>query len=149
MHNVNMANIQVAPGKTELDRYLRKGMTQAQIAEAWEKDTGVKVSRTTIAMAIKRYELNSAHPRPRHDDMLPWHVKDEHRNHIEARMLRMEGRRRKGMPLSESDLNWLNKWRLQLDEKNAVVAYDPDHPEGFVWIPRTEEHDDIIHRGKV
>jgi len=141
MHNVNMANIQVAPGKTELERYIRKGMTQAQIVEAWEEETGVRVSRSTIGMAIKRYGLHSAKPRPRHEDLLPWHVKDEHRNHTEARMLRLEARRRKGLPLSEADLKWVNGWRQQLLEKNAVVYYDPDLPEGFVWITRTNETD--------
>lgn len=141
-----MANIQVAPGKTELERFLQRGMTQAQIVDAWEGQTGTRVSRSTIAMAIKRYGLQSSNPRPRHEDTLPWHVREEHKNHIEARMLRMEGRRRKGMPLSDKDLHWLNRWRELLEEEKAVVMYDPDTEEGFFWVPRTPQDTDILRR---
>lgn len=144
-----MANIQVAPGKTELERYLRRGMTQAQIVAAWEDKTGVRVSRSTIGMAIKRYGLHSATERPRHAELLPWHVRDEHRNHIEARMLRLEARRRKGLPLTEGDLHWVNEWREKLEERNAVVAYDPDWPEGFFWTDRLPTDTDIIRVGRV
>lgn len=148
VHTVNMANIQVAPTKAELELFLRKGMTQAQIVDAWEKKTGVRVSRSAVAMAISRYGLQSAHPRPRHEDLLPWHVKDEHKHNIEARMLRMEGRRRKGLPLSKKNLDWLTKWRELLEIEQAVVHYDPDTVEGFHWVKRKPSDDDIIRRPK-
>lgn len=147
MHNVNMANIQVAPGKSDLERMLRRGLTQHQIVDAWEKETGVRVSRSTIGMAIKRYGLQSSTERPRHDDLLPWHVVGEHRNHLEARMLRLEARRRKGLPLSEADLQWVNNWRAELEAKNAVVGYDP--AVGFVWLPREPTDSDIIRPGRI
>ena len=148
-HTVTMANIQVAPTKNELEQMLRRGLTQQQIVAEWEEKTGTAVSRSAIAMAMKRYGLKSARPRPRHEDMLPWHVKDEHKNHIEARMLRMEGRRRKGLPLKEEDLRWLNNWRRQLDEAGAVVAYDPETDEGFFWIERKASDSDIIRHGRI
>lgn len=141
---VNMK--QIAPGKTELRRYLDKRLTQAQIAEQWEKDTGIKVSRTTIAMAIARYGLQSTKPRPRYEDTLPWHVLDEHKNHNDARMLRLEGRRRHGNALTGNELRWLTQWRELLEEREAVIVYDPDTVQGFWWVSRTPEDDDIIRR---
>lgn len=135
------------PNKTQLEAYLRKGLTQQQIAEQWEKDSGVRVGRTAIANAISRYGLKSARPRDRHMELVPWRVKVEHRNHPDVRVLRLESRRRKGEPISDRDLTWLNNWLTALDEENAVVAYDPRlWPEGFAWVPRTKEDDDIIRR---
>lgn len=142
-----MPNHAKVPNKTQMRRYLSRGMTQQQIVEAWMEDGGEEVSRSAIAMAIERYGLKSAHPRPTHEDMLPWTVALEHRGHIDARMLRLEGRRRKGMPLTESQQRWLDQWKAELERKNAVVHYERTTAEGFFWIPRTDEHgDDLIDR---
>lgn len=138
--------IQMVPNKGELERYLEQGMTQAQIVDAWESDSGVRVSRSSIGMAIERYDLRSARPRPRYEDTLPWTVLDEHTHHNDARMLRLEGRRRRGGSLTAKELRVLNAWLQLLDEKNAVIHYDPQTERGFWWVPRTEGDADIVHR---
>ena len=151
MQNVNMGNrggVQRGPGKTELRRYIEKGMTQAEIAEAWEKDSGVRVSRSTIAMATERYGLHSAHPRPRYEDMLPWTVTSEHRMSWDARMLRLEGRNREGGKLAEDELRWLTQWREDLEASNAVITYHPGTLEGFHPVERHEDDTDLIRRPK-
>jgi hypothetical protein len=138
---------QVAPGKTELRRFLSRGLTQQQIVAEWERDSGHRVSRSTIAMAIARYGLNSAHPRPRYEDTLPWIVKEEHTYHRDARMLRLEGRRRSGRKLTTKERRLLQAWRDQLDEAGAVVHYDPDTEQGFWWVYRDPtDGDDIVRR---
>lgn len=144
---VDMAPPQRVPGKGELKRYLLAGMTQAQIVEAWEKDSGYRVSRSAIGMAISRFGLNSAHERPEYKELLPWVVSEEHRHHIDARMLRLEGRRRAGRPLNETEQRWLDKWKAELERKGAVVYYDRDTEEGFWWVPREAHHEDIIDPG--
>ena len=70
-----MANTQVAPGKAELAEMLRRKLTQAQIVAEWQERTGQKCSRSAIAMAIKRYGLESARPRPRYEELIPWKVR--------------------------------------------------------------------------
>lgn len=141
----------VVPDPTQLRLYLERGMTQAQIVDAWEKDSGVRVSRTAIAMAIKRYDLQSAHKRPRYEDVIPWRVKEEHRMEHDIRMLRLEARRRysamggdqaEGVrPLDDRELRWLTAWMDDLHEQNAVVAYNPNSRRGFWWVPkRDDEH---------
>lgn len=137
------------PDQTRLRRYLEQGLTQAQIVAAWGEESNVRVSRSAIAMAIKRYGLESAHSRPRYEDTLPWKVRVEHRMKYDARMLRLEARRRRGKALSDEDLRKLTAWRQQLEDANAVVAYEPELPEGFVWVVRREDDDDIIRRGRV
>lgn len=136
----------MAPGATELRRYVSKGLTQQQIADAWEKDSGHRVTRSAIAMALARFDVESAHPRPRYEDMLPWTVVSEHRMAWDARMLRLEGRRRSGGKLTKQEKHLLTQWKEMLDQKNAVITYDPATPEGFYLTPRLESDDDIIRR---
>jgi hypothetical protein len=143
----SMANKQIVPSKTEMRRYLRQGLTQQQIADAWQEDTGVKVSRAAIAMAIARYGLQSTNTRPRYEETLPWTIRTEHQNDHNARMLRLEGRRRRGFPLSEQEQRWLSGWKANLKARDAVVTYVPDlpAPDGpFVWVPRNQWDDDIV-----
>jgi hypothetical protein len=149
IHTVKMSSrggVQLVPGATELRRYLEQGLTQQQIVDAWDEASGVRVSRSAIGMAIERYGLRSAKPRPRYEDMLPWTVRTEHLMHNDARMLRLEGRRRKGGALSEAEKRWLTQWRERLEEAKAVVIYDAATTEGFFWIERQETDDDIIRR---
>lgn len=139
---------QMVPDQAQMRRYLKRGLTQAQIVEAWKEDSGIRVSRSAIAMAISRYGLSSAttRARPRYEDTLPWRVKREHTNHYDARMLRLEGRRREGNPMTERELQMLAQWKKLLDERNAVVTYAPDTEQGFFWIERTVDDTDLIRR---
>ena len=135
------------PDRTTLDRYLGEGLSQREIVEAWEKDSHVRVSRSAIAMAIERYGLRSVTPRPRYDDLLPWQVHKEHTMHRDARMLRLEARRRRGAELNAGERSNLEKWLAALESHNAVVAYDGETAQGFWWVRRTEEDgEDIIRR---
>lgn len=138
----------VAPDKNWLERKTRDGLTQQQMVDAWEEDSGYRMSRSAIAMAMARYGVASAHPRPRYEDMLPWRVSDEHRMAADARLLRLEARRRKGEKLTADELRWLTGWRERLREANAVIHYDPNTVEGFFWLERDDSDDDIIRRPK-
>lgn len=151
VHNRDMANVQVVPNKTALRAYLSQGLTQQQIVEAWKRDSGVTVSRSSIAMAIERYGLKSSHPRARYDDLLPWRVSLEHANAMEARLLRLESRRRAGQRITHAEERWLDGWLAELKEADAVIHYDPDTEQGFFWIPRADAApgSDLINRPKV
>lgn len=121
-------------------------MTQREMVEAWERESGIRVSRSAIAMAMRRHGVEAAKPRPRYEEMLPWHVLDEHKYNAQARLLRLEGRRRKGGKLNSRELQWLTTWRRELETHNAVVIYDPDTEEGFHWVQRTAADNDLIRR---
>lgn len=147
--NQNHGGVQRGPGLAELKAYVSRGLTQKQIAEAWEKETGVRVARSTIGMAMARYGLEPSRPRPRYEDTLPWKVSNAHRMHNDARMLRLEGRRRRGEKLTDREKRWLTQWRQRLTEADAVIVYDADTEEGFFWVARRETDDDILRRGRV
>jgi hypothetical protein len=149
---------QKVPGEAKLREYLERGLTQAQIVDAWREDAAEDVSRSAIGMAIKRYGLKSARPRPRYEDMLPWRVREEHLMHYDARMLRLEARRRRGQELKPDELSRLQYWRDELAQprpnegapNGCVIYYDENSAEGFLWIPREPEHgDDLIDRTNV
>lgn len=116
------------------------------MVDAWEEESGVRVTRSAIAMAMSRNGVKASKPRPRYEDMLPWHVLDEHKYNSQARLLRLEGRRRKGGKLNERELQWLTTWKRELGVHNAVVIYDPDTEEGFHWVQRLASDDDLIRR---
>lgn len=145
----------IVPNKTQMEAYLKRGLTQKQIAEQYESDTGIKVSRSAIGMAIERYGLRSAHSRGanpkgegRYEDTVPWtNIRKEHRHLRDVEMLRYEGRRRRGGSLTDRELRQLQNWLEALNEANAVVTYNPDSAKGFWWVARTPEDGmDIVRR---
>lgn len=127
-------------------RYLAQGLSQQKIANQWEQDSGNKVSRAAIGLAIARYGLSSAHERPRHEDLIPWSVRTEHNSHKDLRCLRLEARRRKGLPISERERQWLTGWLAALQDADAVVAYEPNTEQGFWWVARRPEDGDGLVR---
>ena len=140
-----MAAPRKAPDRNWLEQHLRQKLSQSQMAALWEKETGIKLSRSTIGVALVREGL-TGDSKPRYEDMLPWRVKSEHAMHREARLLRLEARRRRGEELSERNLQWLTSWRKELAAADAVVTYHPDTPEGFHWVRRKPSDTDIIRR---
>jgi hypothetical protein len=88
----------------------------------------------------------------RHSDLIPWKLEPEHVYRPEARLLRLEGRRRAGHVLREDELKWLENWKAELAEAKAVIHYDKDTEEGFFWVTRSDPRvvtngkDDLIDR---
>ena len=134
---VNMTQ-QMVPGKTELERYLSRGMTQQQIADAWFEDSGIRVVRSAIGMALARYGLKGTRTQERYEDLIPWQVAPEHKTHYDVRMLRREARRRRGLPQSDKDSNELENWKRRLHEAGAVITYDPLTEQGFWWLSKDD-----------
>ena len=125
-------------------QYLAQGMTQQQIVDAWEVESGVRVARSSIALAIKRYGMSSAKPRPRYADLVPWRVSEEHNGHYDLRMLRAEARLRRGGQLEVDVAGNLDTWKEGLGG-NVVIHYDSATPEGFHRVWREAGDDDLIH----
>lgn len=136
----------LVPDATQMRRYLERGLSQQQIADEWEKDSNNRVTRAAIGMAINRYGLKSSTERDRYDDLLPWSIKPEHRQHRDAKHLRYESRRRRGKSLSEGELRRLENWKLALRDAGAVVYYEPNTDQGWHWVPREPQDDDLIRR---
>lgn len=133
---------QIVPDKNTMERWANEGLTHEQMVERIFELTGERVTRSTVSMAMSRYGLSKA-PRQRYREQLPWRVEMQHIKAYPARMLRLLGRREHGLPLGPEQEKRLDTWLSLLAEQDAVVAYDPDSDQGFLYVRR--EPDDPIN----
>ena len=122
----------ILPPKDELKKLLEAGLTHKEIALAVSKATGVPVSRSTVSAAVHRAGLSE--PNKKYNDEIPWTLKEEHMTHYAARMLRLLGRRRRGIQNSQEMDERLDSWLNMLREEHAVVTYLPNTRDGFFYV---------------
>lgn len=133
-----MAAPRILPPTQDLRRYVEAGMTHAQIADHIRETTGLVVSRSAVSSALSRAGLTTEAPRYRSE--LPWRVRAEHLTQYQARMLRLLGRRRASVELTDDEAQRLDAWLEALAERELVVAYVPDGP-GFLYVDADEIDD--------
>ena len=126
-----MAAPRLLPPNDELARLVKAGYTHVEIADYIRETTGVRVSRSTVSCALSRAGLATAGNRFREE--LPWRVKAAHLTQYPARMLRLLGRQRAGIDLTDAEAERLEAWIESLQEKGLVVAYAPEY-EGFIYV---------------
>lgn len=126
------------PPTSELVKWVDAGLTHAQIADRIEQEFKQRVSRSTVSAALSRAGLTRDGMRYR--DELPWRVKGEHLTQYPARMLRLLGRRRAGVELTDVEESRLDAWLDALDERGLVVAYAPE-VSGFIYVDADEKGD--------
>lgn len=126
----------VLPPNDELKRCVDLGMTHQQIVDYVAEKYGVKVSRSSVSAALSRAGLTEREGM-RYKDELPWKVRGEHLTQYQARMLRLLGRRRAEMELTDEEESRLDAWLESLDEREIVVAYAPDDG-GFIYVDADE-----------
>jgi len=132
-----MPAVRLLPDNQTLRRWVEAdGLTHAQIADRIEKETGQRVARSTVSAALSRAGLSAK--QERYTDEIPWRVEAGHLREYPARMLRLLGRRNRGLSLKDEEDLRLTNWLEMLREENAVVAYDPKAREGFVYTERVD-----------
>lgn len=124
------------PDSNELKRLVELGMTHQQIADYWNEKTGANVSRSSVSAALSRAGLTEREGM-RYKEELPWRVKGEHMTQYPARMLRLLGRRRAEVELTDDEESRLDAWLESLEEREIVVAYAPDNG-GFIYVDADE-----------
>ena len=118
--------------ETEVVRWFAEGRTYAWMCEEYERRYNIS---TTVSMwGNFRRTRGLARRIVRDDELIPWLLAEEHRWSYDARMLRVEGRRRAGAPLPQADAARLERWRTRLEDSGCVVEYDP--ATGFRHVPR-------------
>ena len=108
------------------------GLTHEQIAEKVSLDRGYPVSRSTVSSALHRAGESSQSKK--YPDEIPWVVREKHQTHYAPRMLRLLGRRNKGVANSADMDARLDAWLRQLREAGAVVVYVPETADGFFYV---------------
>lgn len=81
-------------------------------------------------------------------DLLPWDIREEHRDTHLHRMLERESLRRAGLPCgTQEDLDELEDWRSTMARHGAVVDYLPQRKDGFILVyARPGGDEDLIRR---
>jgi hypothetical protein len=137
----------VLPQSDQLRKYIEEdGLSYAEIAKLITKETGQSVSRSAVGVAAMRAGLSSR--KPRTGSLVPDGVRPEHANDYAARMLRLETRLRRDLPLKEDEARRLAKWKTVLAQKGVVAAYHRcDDPEcatqGWRYVP-AEPGEDLV-----
>lgn len=122
----------ILPPVSRLRQLVDQGMTHQQIADLITRETGSPVGRSTVSAALHR--AGESQLAKKYPDEIPWRVKEQHQTHYAPRMLRLLGRRRKGIANSAEMDARLDAWLKQLRDAEAVVVYVPDTEEGFFYV---------------
>lgn len=121
----------------DLDRVralLRQGLTHREIAQVISEETGERVTREAVSVALHR--AGDTASQPRYEALIPWRVRVPHMRQYPVIMLRALGRREAGGVLPDDLNRKLNLWLARLVSEGLVVDYDPE--SGFSYVPRQE-----------
>ena len=118
----------------EVVRWIEEGKSEQWMTEEYERRYNLVVPRT--AFAALRARRGPVAGDSHRAALIPWEIREEHRWEYPLAMLRLEARRREGRPLRPIDVQRLTSWKVQLEDKGAVVHYDPDTDEGWSYVPR-------------
>lgn len=136
----------VVPPPAELKKLRDQGMTQQQIADRVFEETGHRITRNAVTMALKRAGISGGVRR--YDFEIPWKVSARHERHYALAMLRALARRRLGLPLSAEVDKRLDSWLETLDREQWVVGYVADSEKGFYYVPRlkTDDKNNVVRK---
>lgn len=127
--------------RQEFVRLVRSGMRNREIVDYYAQ-RGIHLRPNTISMAKRRYGLDV---HEWHTDLIPWVINQDHQGLYAAKMLRLEGRRRRGEPLTDAQLRYLENWKKKMMEDGTVIHYEHDTDEGWFYVPRRDGVDtDLI-----
>jgi hypothetical protein len=118
----------------EVIRWYEEGRTYQWMVEEYERRYALRVVPSTFGNFRRRRGLERRITR--NDDLIPWHVKHEHRWAYPLQMLRAEARRRAGRGVRDDDMSRLEPWLDKLRQSGAVVHYEPETEQGFFYVPR-------------
>ncbi|MEV0437799.1 hypothetical protein AB0I84_00715 [Streptomyces spectabilis] len=127
----------------EVIQWFFEGKTYAWMIETYKEKYNTETTKAMWSTFRRRKKLPRRNVR--NAELIPWKVEEEHRYEYPVMMLRAEGRRRAGKKLTETDEKRLTSWKKELRAKGLVVHYDPETPDGWFLIPRTEDDDELIH----
>lgn len=106
------------PGTEVLLSLRKQKWTYEQIANEYGVTPGAVYLRLREAGAVKK--------RPRHSELIPWKVRNEHMHAHPVAMLRLLARRQGGEELPKRKQQQLDKWLREIEEAGVVVCYDPE-----------------------
>lgn len=129
---------QKIPDKERLTDYASKNLTYKEMADRWERESGVRVVPTAFGNALNRLGLN--HGRKQYNELIPWQpIWSGHNMAYHLQRLRWLGARRRGKTLDTGVARRLDKWLAEMAEAGEVaITYDYESEDGFYVVPRRD-----------
>lgn len=129
-----MARPRVLPSNDTLAHWVEDGLSIEEMRQRIKTETGQTVAASSISAAIGRAGLRQ---RVRYDDMIPWErIAVEHNTHFALNQLRTAARIKRGLPVDDRTRARHERWLEELEEANAIVAYDYNSIDGFYYAKR-------------
>jgi len=129
------------PSDSILERWVDDGLTHQEMVDRIREQFDTTVSKSAVAAALSRAGLTN---RVRYDTHIPWTpIRPDHARSYPLSMLRLMARRDAGLDLTEPQTARLDSWLERLQRENAVVDYQYDHADGFVY--RRRKRGDLEH----
>lgn len=129
--------------RTKFATLIRLGWSNEAIAEA---NFQAKGWRPSPGMVSRHAETLGLPPRRlRHDTLIPWAIRPEHRHDPVYYALQAISRERQGLtlkPLDQQRADWLRDLLTTIRRTPLVVDYIPDR--GFVFSLAKDSDDDIV-----
>lgn len=120
------------------------GLTYDEIADANERSTGWRPTRSGVARKLERLDFPPRNAS--HVDLIPWKIKPEHGKDRLRYMLAAESRKRQGADLSEPDRVLVSLLHDLLFGRGRFLVVGYDNKIGFYLTERTDDDDDIVRR---
>lgn len=118
---------------------VEQGMTHQQIADEVSAQSGIDVQRSAVSAALHRAGKTTTNPH--YKDMIPWRIPESHQADYPLRMLRLLGRRRRNLKVSEYDSDRLDSWLASMERDNLVVACAPHTNSVVIYVEADEPTD--------
>jgi hypothetical protein len=122
------------PSDSTLKKWVEEGLSHQDIVDRVLERENVVVSKSGVAAALSRAGLTN---RIRYDTHVPWTpIRPDHARAYPLTMLRYLARRDAGEQLLPQTEERLNSWLERLREEDAVVDYDYNSAQGFIYRRR-------------
>ncbi|MFE9254023.1 hypothetical protein [Streptomyces sp. NPDC006879] len=125
----------------EVIKWFEEGRSYAWMTAEYMRKYNIEMSPS--AWGNFRYRKGLDRRIARDDDLIPWAMKEEHRQQYPVIMLRAEARRQAGLEVDEDKAKRLESWKAMLKRENVVVHYEP-RLDGFYYVPREEGDGEFI-----
>jgi len=131
----------------EVSALLDAGWSLVRISEWLRTEREISVSPEAISIWRRRRGMPRIRPASA-VEVIPWKVLPQHRFKHALVMLRAEARVRRGEKLPSGIGVQHANWKKRVTERNLVVEYRPETPEGFFYVPK-HAGEDVTRMPKV
>lgn len=121
------------PDNNTLRKWHEEGLTHQAMADRWEAETHVRVTRQAFRNACGAAGLVR---NMKHDEWLPANMRPEHQKLYDSEMIRRWSARKQGKKFDATENQRINAWLQNLTDAGAILVYRRNTQQGWWPVPR-------------